>query len=165
VHLLRPDAGIHGNIYSAKVNGITPWACIQRPAKWVGGDPNPGTAFRVSEDGAYEVLRGYYYYKQVARAGQPGMAVARTFAMDSEVAVIAFARNGTKHPDAFVLVNIGKDNKRIAVKVLGSGSDTFEAFRTTDEKDRYEPVGRLTLEDDALVYEAPGQSATTFFAK
>jgi hypothetical protein len=156
---------MHGNIYTAKVNGITPWACVQRPARWVGGDPNPGTAFRVGEDGDYEVLRGYYYYKQVARAGQPGMAVARTFAMDSEVAVIAFARNGTRHPDAFVLVNIGKDNKRVAVKVLGSGSDTFEGFRTTDERDRYDLVGRLALEDDTLVYDAPGQSATTFFAQ
>jgi hypothetical protein len=155
---------MHGNIYTAKVNGIIPWACVQRPAQWVGGDPNPGTAFRVSENGTYEVLRGYYYYKVLSRAGQPGMAVARTFALDSEIAVIAFACNGTKHPDAFTLVNLGKD-KRIAVKVLGSGSDTFEAFRTTDEKDRCEPLGRFSLENDLLVYEAPGQSATTFFAK
>jgi len=155
---------MHGNIYTAKVNGIIPWACIQRPAKWVGGDPNPGTAFRVAEDGTYEVLRGYYYYKLLSRAGQPGMAVARTMAMDSEVAVIAFARNSTKHPDAFTLVNLGKD-KRIAVKVFGSGSDTFETYRTADEKDRYTPVVQVKLKGDTLLYEAPAQSATTFFAK
>jgi hypothetical protein len=130
----------------------------------VGGDPNPGTAFRVGEDGAYEVLRGYYYYRLLSRAGQPGMAVARTMAMDSEVAVIAFARNGTKHPDVFTLINLGKD-KRIAVKVLGSGSDTFEAFRTADEKDRYQPLGLVKLEGDTLLYGAPAQSAATFFAK
>ena len=118
----------------------------------------------MNENGDYEVLRGYYYYKLLSRAGQPGMAVARTFAMDSEVAVIAFARNGTKHPDAFTLVNLGKD-KRIAVKVLGSGSDTFEAVRTTDEKDRYEPAGQVKLDGGTLVYDAPAQSATTFFAK
>ncbi len=155
---------MHGNIYTAKVNGIIPWACIQRPAKWVGGDPNPGTAFRVAEDGTYEVLRGYYYNKLLSCAGQPGMAVAKTFAMDSEVAVIAFARNGTNHPDAFTLINLGKE-KRIAAKVLGSGSDAFEAYRTADEKDRYQPLGLVRLEGDTLLYGAPAQSATTFFAK
>jgi len=155
---------MHGNIYTAKVNGIIPWACIQRPAKWVGGDPNPGTAFRVSEDGSYEVLRGYYYFKQLARAGQPGMAVVKTFAMDSEVAVIGFARNGTKHPDAFTVVNLGKD-KKVAVKVLGAGSDSFQVFRTSDEKDRYEQIGRVGLEDGVIVFDAPAQSATTFFAQ
>jgi len=159
-----PTDGKSGNIYTAKVNGIIPWACIQRPAKWVGGDPNPGTAFRVADDGTYEVLRGYYYDKLLSRAGQPGMAVARTMVMDSEVAVIAFARNGTRHADAFTLVNLGKD-KRIAVKVRGSGSDVFEAYRTADEKDRYTLAGQVKLEGDTLLYEAPAQSATTFFAK
>lgn len=43
----------HGNIYTAKVNGIIPWAGIQRPTKWVGGDPNPGSAFTVHEDGFF----------------------------------------------------------------------------------------------------------------
>ena len=84
--------------------------------------------------------------------------------MDSEVAVIAFARNGTKHPDAFTLVNLGKE-KRIVVQVLGGGSDTFEAYRTADEKDRYQPLGLVKLEGDTLLYGAPAQSATTFFAK
>lgn len=157
---------MHGNIYTAKVNSITPWACIQRPAKWVGGDPNPGCAFRVYEDGKYEVMRGYHYYKQVCRAGQPGMAVAWTMAMDSEVAIIGFSRNGTKHPDAFVLVNIGKENKKVGVKLKGSGCKQFDGFRTSDEKDRYASLGEFKLtDDDLLIYEAPARSATTFFAK
>jgi hypothetical protein len=50
------------------------------------------------------VRRGYWCYKQVARAGQSGMAVARASAMDSGIALLAFASNGTKHPDAFVAV-------------------------------------------------------------
>jgi O-glycosyl hydrolase len=155
---------MHGNIYSAKVNGIIPWACIQRPAKWVGGDPNPGTAIRVSEDGTYEVTRGYYYYKQVCRAGQPGMAVVRTMAMDSEIAVIGFSRNGTKNPDVLVLVNIGKQGKQVALKITGTRSQRFDAFRTTDGNDRYEHVGQFTLENDSIVYDAPSRSATTFYA-
>jgi len=84
--------------------------------------------------------------------------------MDSEIAVIGFSRNGTRHPDAFVVTNLGRD-KKIAVKVAGAGSDSFEVFRTTDEKDRYEQVGRATLENDMIVFNAPAQSATTFFAQ
>jgi hypothetical protein len=157
---------MHGNIYTAKVNGITPWACVQRPEKWVGGDPNPGTAFRVHEDGRYEVLRGYYYYKVLSRVGQPGMAVAKTMAMDSEVALIAFARNGTRHPDAFVLVNIGKKDKRVAVRVRGCESKHFEAYRTSDAEDRFEHIGQLSLSaQDLLDYGAPARSATAFCAR
>jgi O-glycosyl hydrolase len=157
---------MHGNIYTAKVNGIIPWACIQRPAQWVGGDPNPGTAFRVAEDGTYEVLRGYYYYKLLTRAGQPGMRAARTMAMDSEIALIAFARNGTENPDAFVLVNISKRNKRVAVCVRGAESKAFTAYRTADEADRFENLGQVTLTDeDVLDYTAPARSATAFYAR
>lgn len=54
---------MHDNIYSARVNGIIPWSGIQRPAQWVGGDPNPGSAFTVNEDGSYVVRRGYYSFK------------------------------------------------------------------------------------------------------
>ncbi|HOX02487.1 MAG TPA: hypothetical protein P5555_09700 [Candidatus Paceibacterota bacterium] len=154
----------HGNIYTAKVNGIIPWAGIQRPAKWVGGDPNPGSAFTVREDGTWEIKRGYYMFKQLARAGQPGMAVARTSAMDSEIALMAFAANGTKNPDAFVLINIGK-SKKVAVAVQGTTAKSFVAWRTTDdEKDSYARAGEFGLKDGALIYEAPGSSVTTFFA-
>ena len=157
---------MHGNVYTAKVNAITPWACVQRPAKWVGGDPNPGTAFRIAEDGSYEVLRGYYYYKLLTRAGQPGMAVARTMAMDSEVALIAFGRNGTKHSDAFVLVNISKWDKRVAVRVHGCGGKHFDVYRTADEEDRFRALGRMTLSaEDVLDYAAPARSATAFYAE
>ncbi len=161
---------MHGNIYTAKNNAIIPWACIQRPEKWVGGDPNPGTAFRVFEDGSYKVMRGYYYYKQVCRAGQPGMAVARTMAMDSEIALIGFARNGTQSPDAVVVVNIGKKNKLVGIKIKGCESETFEAFRTTDgsdeEYEKYRNIGTAELTAEGLlIFEAPARSATTFYAQ
>ncbi|MBN2000383.1 hypothetical protein JW935_22725 [candidate division KSB1 bacterium] len=161
---------MHGNIYTAKNNGIIPWACLQRPEKWVGGDPNPGTAFRILEDGSYSVMRGYYYYKQVCRAGQPGMAVARTMAMDSEIALIGFSRNGTKHPDALVIVNISKYNKLVGIRIRGCESRTFAAFRTTDgteeEYEKYRAIGTADLtSDDLLIYEVPARSATTFYAQ
>jgi hypothetical protein len=63
------------DLYNVKVNALIPWACIQT-GTWVGGDPNPGTAFRVDGKGGYTVEAGYYWYKQIARAGQPRMRVA-----------------------------------------------------------------------------------------
>lgn len=155
---------MHGNIYTAKVNGIIPWAGIQRPAQWVGGDPNPGSAFSVDEEGAYEVRRGYYFYKQITRAGQPGMAVAWTAATDSELAVIGFAANGTKNPDAAVVININKDPQKVRLRVDGTAATKFTAFRTTeDETDRYSPTGEYEVEDGAIVFNIPARSVTTFF--
>ncbi len=155
----------HGNIYTAKVNGIIPWAGIQRPTKWTGGDPNPGCAFKVNEDGTYEIRRGYWMYKQLSRAGQPGMAVAKAIAMDSEIAVIAFASAGTQHPDAFVVINIGKQ-KLLSIRVGGTTSTAFRVFRTTEDGNEcYAPCGRLVCEQQMLTYEAPGLSVTTFFAE
>lgn len=63
------------------------------------------SAFWINEDGTYQVLPGYYFYKQVTRAGQPGMAVARATSMSSERTVIAFSSNGTDNPDVFVIIN------------------------------------------------------------
>jgi len=154
---------IFGSIYSVKVNGFIPWAGIQRPPHWIGGDPNPGNAIQVSEDGTYEIRRGYYFYKQVSRAGQPGMAVARTASMDTNMPIIAFARNGTDNPDAFVVLNNSEESRKISITVRGSGSRSFEAFRTTDDKDRYVRLGVFGLEDDVILYEAPARSVTTFF--
>jgi len=155
----------HGNIYTAKVNAIIPWAGIQRPAQWVGGDPNPGCAFRVSEEGQYEIRPGYWMYKQLSRAGQPGMAVAKATAMDSEVAVIAFAANGTTNPDSIVVINIGKE-KLLHIRVQGTTSEAFRGYRTTDDqKDRYREVGRFAMKNGSFVYMAPEGSVTTFFGE
>jgi hypothetical protein len=156
----------HGNIYTAKINAIIPWAGTQRPSKWVGGDPNPGSAFTVHENGTWEVRRGYYFYKQVTRAGQPGMVVVRTSAMDSEIAVLGFASNGTKSPDAVVLVNMGSKPRSVRLAVQGTKAAAFHAFRTTeDENDKYSDVGAVPLQNGALMYQAPAGSVTTFFAR
>ncbi len=155
---------IRGHIYAAKVNGIIPWAAVQRPAKWVGGDPNPGTAFRISEDGTYTVQPGYYFYKQVSRAGQPGMAVAEVVSTDTEVGLIAFARAKTKHPDAIVVLNMAQTAKPLAIRVLGSASTAFSAWRTGLEE-RYVALGEQVLKDGVLSYTAPPGSVTTFFGR
>jgi len=109
---------IRNHIYSAKVNAVIPWACIQRPSQWVGGDPNPGTAFRVNDSGSFRVEPGYYFYQQVCRAGQPMMSVCRVMSNDSEVGLIGFGSNGTKHPDALVALNLSDQSKDLDIEVL-----------------------------------------------
>jgi hypothetical protein len=164
---------MHGNIYTSKVNAIIPWAGIQRPPHWVGGDPNPGSAFTVTEDGDYKVRPGYYFYKQITRAGQPGMKVAEATAMDSETAVIAFASNGTRNPDAFIVTNINQNDQKIVVTVAGSKAKSFAAFRTTkipgsglDEiAEKYVYLGDFKVRDGMVVIDSPAGSVTTFFAK
>ncbi len=157
---------MHDNIYSARVNGIIPWAGIQRPPQWVGGDPNPGSAFTVHEDGTYEVRRGYYFYKQITRAGQPGMDVCRTISMDTEVPVIAFGHGKTENPNAFVVTNMNTNtDKSIIIKIEGCLAEKFKAFRTTeDETNLYQETGDFDVINGEIYYTAPKGSVTTFFA-
>ncbi len=158
---------MHDNIYSAGVNAIIPWAGIQRPVQWIGGDPNPGSAFTVSEDGSYRVRRGYYFYKQVTRAGQPGTWACRTISDDSEVPVIAFGRGRTETGNAFVVTNINTNyGKTLIITVSGSRAKRYSAFRTTeDRKDLYSAIGTFDTEDGSFTYDAPAGSVTTFFAE
>lgn len=155
---------IRNNIYCAKVNGIIPWACIQRPGKWVGGDPNPGTAFEVYDDGTYAAKPGYYFYKQVSRAGQPGMRVARVLSNDSEIGLIAFAGNGTGNPDAFVVLNMAVHAVPLNIEVQGTGFTTFDVVRTGPDE-CYITLGEVKLSASAIAYEAPAGSVTTFSGK
>jgi len=154
------------NIYKAKVNAVIPWAFVQT-LTWVGGDPNPGCAIRVSEDGTYEVRPGYYFYKQLSRAGQPGMAVAAvTTTTDSGIELIAFARNGTAHPDAVVLLNGGRQPARVRLAVQGTEATNFRGFRTTrGAAEGYAPIGRLPLEQGTLELDLPDGAVATLFAE
>ncbi len=168
---------VHGNIYEAGVNAYIPWACMQRESHWNRPDPNPGTAIRVHDDGSWEVNKGYYFYKNVTRAGYPGMAVAYTHAMDSDIAVIAFSSNGTTNPDAFVVVNFGNIEKHLNIEVDGSGYNDYKTYITTgsqsylidkglqemtDQEHNYVSNGGHTLAGGAIQYTAPPNSATTF---
>ena len=161
-----PKDGSDGNIYSSKVNGLIPWAGIQRPEQWVGGDPNPGCAIQVYEDGSYEVMRGYYFYKQVTRAGQPDMAVSRTSSMDAMTAIIAFASNGTENPNAFVVINTSVETRPLNIDIKGTDGKTFKAYRTNKENERHEDIGIFKADEkQQLFYEAPKGSVTTFYEK
>lgn len=155
---------IRNSIYAVKVNGIIPWACIQLQGHWVGGDPNPGTAFRVYDDGQYEVTPGYYYYKQVCRAGQPGMAVVPAFSNDRRVGLIAFGRQGTKNPDAFVVLNLSGDDKELEISLIGTHSQQFDAYITSPST-RYAEAGTHQCKDGRISVLAPAYSVTTYFGR
>lgn len=79
-------------IYRTQVNGYVPRAAVQQHRQWVGGNPNPGTAFLVDDAGNYEVRPGYYLYRQVTRAGQPGMTVASASSGTTEITKTVLTR-------------------------------------------------------------------------
>jgi hypothetical protein len=155
---------VYNSIYCAKVNGIIPWACIQVPDRWYGGDPNPGCAFRLDGKGSYEVLPGYYFYKQVCRAGQAGMGVARTRSNEPTVAIIAFSQAQTSQPDSFVVLNMDTKQRDVCVELSGSSARSFEAWRTSPEEN-YASQGIFEPKDSAVNCTMPAGSVTTFFAK
>lgn len=153
---------IRRNIYDAKVNAVIPWSALQT-LTWIGGDPNPGTAFFISEEGNYEVRPQYYFYKQLTLAGQRGMKVASVeTGKDQDVGLIAFESNGTDHPNAFIVLNKGDQSKKIEINVIGSDS-SFIAFRSSTSE-KYYQLGLFSLSEGKLVYEAPGGSVSTFFS-
>lgn len=153
---------IYENIYSAKNNSIIPWAGIQRPGKWVGGDPNPGNAIQVMEDGSYQIREGYYYYKQVCPVGQAGMYAAKTYSTDTRCCAIAFASNNTGSPNSFILVNTAEEDAHFNVSVL-NGGNCYKVTRTAPGE-HCADLENVMLVNGKLSYTAPANSVTTFMA-
>lgn len=154
---------IHEHLYVAQVNAIIPWAGIQDPEEWIGGD-QLGNGIVVSKDGSYVLTTGYYVYKQLTQAGRRGMSVARTMLANPQANIIAFAGGESGHPDAFVVEsNVFIWGLPFAIEVSGSDYRRFVAYRTTvDGSESYEPVGTYELEDGKIIYDAPRGSVTTF---
>ena len=153
---------IRRNIYEAKINALVPWAALQTDS-WVGGDPNPGAAIFISDDGEYEIRPQYYYYKQLSRFGQRGMKVAAVETEeDTEIELIGFASNGTDHPDAFVLINLGSTESQVVIEVNGSAGD-FSATRTSG-LEQFVGIGQYEVKEGKITYVAPAGSVSTFVA-
>ena len=155
---------VHENIYTAGVNAVIPWAGIQNPVEWVDGDPNPGTAIRVEGDGSYEVLPGYYFYKQLTRAGHRGMAVAKATLASPQAFITAFAGNGTGHPDALVVTsNIYIWSLPLRITVEGTRHNRFQAYRTrVDGSEQFRDLGVFDVINGVIVYNPPAGTTTTF---
>jgi len=82
---------------------------------------------------------------------------------DSQVSLIAFASNGTRHPDAFIAINLDDKTHALPIQILGTGASAFEAFRTSPDG-RYAPLGKFKVQAGFVAYEAPARSVTTFYA-
>lgn len=154
---------LSNHIHSAKVNGIIPWATVQNPPLWVGGDPNPGNAIQVDGKGGYEIRPGYWFFKQVCRAGQPGTRIARVRTNDSRVCPIGFCSSGSMHPDAFVLINPSSESLMTTVELSGCAGRRCELYRTS-RSERYQSLGARNADAGLLQLEVPAGSVTTGFA-
>ncbi len=159
---------IRRDIYECKVNGLIPWAPVTGDQEWLGTDGNYGDGsmdkpFVIHRDGTVTVTDAYYYFKQVTRAGQPGMQVAEVINLDPALGALAFKGVKAGQKDAFVLVNKSETSKIVTIHVHGS-TEAFQAFRTS-EGEYYNDIGVLKATEDKLLYMSPPRSVTTFFSK
>jgi hypothetical protein len=157
---------IRRDIYECKANGLIPWALIAGDQEWLGSDGkyqdgSMDKAFAIHRDGSMEVTDRYYYYKQVSRAGQPGMQVVEVINLDPALGAIAFNAVEAGQQDAFVLVNKSDKSKSVTIHLHGSRG-IFKALRTSNDEN-YSNAGTMDINDGTLVYFCPARSVTTFF--
>jgi len=164
---------IRSQIYLIGVTGVITWAATKLPSEWqryTGRPPNEQCCVLVKADGTFVIQSGYYFYKQVSRAGQPGMSVATVkHGTQGSIRLIAFGRNGTIHRDAFVVINTGKTSAASEIVLQGTSATRWSPFRTRDalaEGEAFKPLGEMTGEPGGILrYDAPPKSVTTFFAQ
>jgi len=150
-------------IYSAKCNAVIPWAGIQRPTHWYGGDPNPGNAIQIYEDGTYEIRKGYYYYKQVCPIGRKGMDVVKVYSENTATCIMAFAKGKSDAPNAFVLINTSPEDVRFDLNIIGGGENyrvyaTAKVWNCFDLPDFHISKGRG-------IFNLPANGVATFIQK
>jgi hypothetical protein len=92
------------------------------------------------------------------------MAVTEAVSPQPEIKLIAFSGNGTKNPDAVVMINLGTAPRELKVRLSGTTSNAFDADLTNKER-RYQHDGVLTARDGAIVASLPGESVMTLFAR
>jgi O-glycosyl hydrolase len=151
---------IHHHIMTSQVNGYIPWAVVQRHSQWVGGDPNPGTAILIDDQGRWSVQRGYTLFKHYCRVGRAGMAVADAQDASAEVLVTAFAAAGTKSADAAVVLNTGEAPQKLELRLDGSRHRRFSVVATDDSRS-YERLADAVPAQGVLSLELPPRSVHT----
>ena len=92
------------------------------------------------------------------------MSGCRVLSNDSDLGLIGFASSGTKNPDAFVLINLSDESRDTDIQVLGSTSEAFSAYRTSEDE-QYTSLGDFAVSKGVIKYSAPAESVTTFFGK
>ena len=157
---------VRRDIYESKANGIIPWALIAGDKQWLGSDlkykdGSMDKAFQIHEDGSLNISPAYYYYKQVTRAGQPGMQIAEVVNLDPALGAIAFSGANSGNKNAFVIINKSEEIKDVEIRIP-FGGDKFEAYRTS-KTEKYKSLGILNCKDNILMYVFPPRSVTTFY--
>ncbi len=156
------------DIYESKANGIIPWALIAGAKEWLesSGEYRDGSmdkAFLINRDGSMVVTDRYYYFKQITRAGQPGMHVAEVINLDPALGAIAFKAELKGHRNSFVVINKSEKVKNVTIHVHGGIGTEYEGIRTM-EGEHYKPLGKMSFENGVLLYECPARSVSTFFS-
>jgi len=111
----------------------------------------------------YTVLPGYYFYKQMTTAGQPGMQVAHTYSSDPDIVVMAFASGETENPNTFVILNRDESDRDVQITLRNSAANTFSAYRSSPDEN-YREIDKVKAKQAVIEYEAPARSVTTFFS-
>ena len=129
-----------------KLNGYIPWAFIQHPSQWVGGDPNPTNAFTVGDDASLTVTKGYYYFKQFCRAGQRNMNVVDSRSDQTQIFILAFGKGNNKVDDVsdnFIILSM--TSKEMRINIEGSSVEQYDMYRTSDGSsgDDFKYIGRM----------------------
>ena len=160
-------------IYDVKCNGLIPWATVHHDLE--SDQLSPPATMRVSgnanspiktNNGQVELTKAYYHFKQISRAGQPGMAVAHVESNDPQVTLIAFAANGTANANAVTIINNSQELQPVNLAIRGITPGQATGFVTTDPTfgDRnHEQLDQIDVADGRLRYPAPPRSATTFY--
>lgn len=159
---------IRRDIYECKANGLIPWAFVAGVKQWMGSDlryrdGSMDNVFLIKEDGSLEISPLYYYYKQITRAGQPGMEVAELINYDPALGVLAFRAADTEHRNSFILVNKSEDKKRVRLYIHGDNCRQFKIYRTM-KGENYKDLGLSTLDENLIMYDCPPRSVSTFFS-
>lgn len=150
-------------ISQVALNALIPWAIIQTAGGWPGGDPNPNPPFLVETDCEVKVNKSYHFYKQLSRAGRPGMRVAEVQGEFFGVNVLGFASNGTEFPNALVMVNEKTSTEKMELEFKGS-TGVIKLYRTNNFDESYTYIDDYVLDcNNKILYDAPPLSVSTLF--
>jgi hypothetical protein len=94
--------------------------------------------------------------------------VAQVTSDDPSVQLMAFAANGTKNPDAVIVINQAKEPKQVSLTIQGSKATQWHGFVTTDVEfgnRNYESLGEMKVKGGGISCTAPTRSVTTFYGR
>jgi len=151
----------HAQIYKVGVNGIITWQVSKNLSEWRPAPKNPNAAIMQQKDGGLALAQPYYFLKQMSLAGQPGMSVVDAVSENKDVRAMAFASNGTKHPDAIVIINASDEEQVCALAVSGTDAKTWKARRTTESGEHFIELPPLS---ELSAIQLPQRGVLTLFA-